>query len=125
MLKIYSTGCIKCLEAVRLLHKKAIPFVVIDEHKEVERIATSTIGVVPVFEVNGNFYNHAQMKNMINANFDFSDKVVETIIEEVIVEKPIEEIVNNVVEEITVENIDIIEPKIINKKNNRRTYERN
>ena len=53
---------------------------------------------------------------MINANFDFSDK----IIEEVKVEKPIEEIVNTVVEEVVIENIDIIEPKIINKKSNRR-----
>ena len=116
MIKIYSTGCINCLEAVRLLHKKNIPFVVIGEQKEVERIATETIGIVPVFEVNNKFYNHAQMKNMINANFDFSDKVTE----EVKVENPIEEIVSNVVEEVVIENIDIIEPKIINKKSNRR-----
>ena len=116
MLKIYSTGCINCLEAVKILHKNKVEFVVIDNQKIVEEVAIKTIGFIPVFEFNDKFYNHAQMKNMINANFDFSDKVTE----EVKVENPIEEIVNNVVEEVVIENIDIIEPKIINKKSNRR-----
>ena len=94
MLKIYSTGCISCLEAVKILRRNKIEFIVEDNQKIVEDIAIKTIGFIPVFEFDGKFFNHLEIKTMASNGADFKDmpKVVE-------VEKVIDE-----------------EPKIINKK---------
>ena len=71
MLKIYSTGCINCLEVMRTIRIKKIPFLVIDNQNEVEAIANSTIGIVPVFEFANKYYNHKQIKKMVDEGFMF------------------------------------------------------
>lgn len=98
MLKIYSTGCIRCLEIVKILLKNKVKFIVEDSPSIVEDIATKTIGVVPIFEFDEKFYNSIQIKTMISNGVNFQDVI--KITEPKIIE----------VEKITEE------PKIFNKK---------
>ena len=106
MIKVYvGKGCVSCHKVVNKLNDYTSEVYVERDEVIVGDIISKTFGVVPVFEHNGVFYNEYQISSMIDNGFDFN------------ISK------EDIIENVAIDNIDIIEPKIINKKTNRRNNE--
>lgn len=99
MVKVYvGQGCVSCHKAVKKLLNYVSDVYVERNEEAVSEIVSKTFGVVPVFEHNGIFYNEYQISSMIDEGFNFNT------------------VKDNVIESTVVENVEVIETKVINKK---------
>lgn len=76
MLKIYSTGCVSCLQVVKKMLLKGMTFSVIDNPEIVIDIASKTLGIVPIFEYKDKYYNQIEISNMVDLGETFEDKPI-------------------------------------------------
>ena len=86
--KVYVTGCVSCHKVITRLREIGELNIETNENI-VSKVASETIGFVPVFEFDNKFYNEYEISTMLNNGEKFI--LPKVVIEEKIINKKIKQ----------------------------------